>query len=103
MAHPSLVVSTVFVHLADSVSLLERIFFVVLLVRIVGSFFPPRTEGIWNRIAGFSVRLTEPVLAPIRRRIPLMGMMDLSPLIAFFLVDIVGFLLITLFQYLARF
>ena len=103
MAHPSLVVSAVFLRLAESVSLLEKVFFVVLLVRIVASFFPPRTEGIWNRIAGFSVRLTEPLLAPIRRRIPLMGMLDLSPLLAFFLVDIVGFLLRTLFTYLARF
>jgi YggT family protein len=98
-----LVVSAVFLRLAESVSLLEKVFCVVLLVRIVASFFPPRTEGIWNRIAGFSVRLTEPLLAPIRRRIPLMGMLDLSPLLAFFLVDIVGFLLRTLFTYLARF
>ncbi|MDA8206117.1 MAG: YggT family protein [Thermaerobacter sp.] len=96
-------VSEIFVRLAASVGLLERIFFVILLVRIVASFFPPRTDGLWNRIAGFSVRLTEPVLAPIRRRIPLMGMIDLSPLIAFFLVDIVGFLLSQLFLYLARF
>lgn len=95
-------VSEIFVRLADSVYLLERIFWVILLVRIVASFFPPRTEGIWNSIAGFSVRLTEPVLAPIRRRIPLMGMLDLSPLIAFFLVDIVGYLLSTLFVYLAQ-
>ncbi|PSR21008.1 MAG: YggT family protein [Sulfobacillus acidophilus] len=94
--------SEIFLRLADTVGILERIFFVVLLVRIVASFFPPRTEGIWSSIAGFSVRLTEPILAPIRRRIPLMGMLDLSPLIAFFLVDIAGFLLSTLFVYLAR-
>lgn len=103
MIHPALLLSAVCVRLAESVSLLEKVFFVVLLVRIVASFFPPRTEGVWNAIAGFSVRLTEPILAPIRRRIPLMGVLDLSPLIAFFLVDIVGFLLSTLFLYLARF
>ncbi len=102
MGHLGLLLSPVFVRLAQSVGLLERIFFVVLLVRIVASFFPPRQEGIWNAIAGLSVRLTEPILAPIRRRIPLMGMLDLSPLIAFFLVDIAGFLLSTLFLYLAR-
>lgn len=102
MGHLALIVSFVFIRLAESVRVLERVFFVVLLVRIVGSFFPPRGEGIWSTIAGFSVRLTEPILAPIRRRIPLMGVMDLSPLIAFFLVDIVGFLLSTLFLYLAR-
>ncbi|NMP21633.1 YggT family protein [Sulfobacillus sp. DSM 109850] len=72
------------------------------MVRIVASFFPPRTDGLWSRVAGFSVRVTEPVLAPIRRRIPLMGMMDLSPLIAFFLVDIAGTLLYKLLLYLAR-
>ncbi|MCY0880149.1 MAG: YggT family protein [Firmicutes bacterium] len=94
--------SLVFGHLAASVALLERVFFVVLLVRIVASFFPPRSNGVWNSVAGFSVRLTEPVLAPIRRRIPLMGVLDLSPLIAFFLVDVVGFLLSRLFLFAAR-
>lgn len=96
------VLQIVFFRLAQTVNLLEKVFFVVLLARIVASFFPPRSQGIWSTLAGFSVRLTEPVLAPIRRRIPLMGMLDLSPLIAFFLADVVGFLLHTLFIYLAR-
>lgn len=91
----------IWLNLAQSVNFLKEVFYVVLMVRIVASFFPPRTEGLWSRAAGFSVRLTEPVLAPIRRRIPLMGMLDLSPLIAFFLVDIVAYLLIVLFQHLA--
>ena len=103
MKGSALIVSEIFIHLAQSVSYLEEIFFVVLMVRIVASFFPPRTDGLWNRLAGFSVRLTEPVLAPIRRRIPLMGMLDLSPLIGFFLVDIAGFLLNRIFLFLARF
>lgn len=93
--------SLFWLNLARSVNLLKEIFFVVLMVRIIASFFPPRSEGLWGRAAGFAVRLTEPVLEPIRRRIPLMGMLDLSPLIAFFLVDIVAYLLITLFQFLA--
>ncbi len=103
MKGSALIVSEIFVHLAQSVSYLEEIFFVVLMVRIVASFIPPRTDGLWNRLAGFSVRLTEPILAPIRRRIPLMGMLDLSPLIGFFLVDIAGFLLNRIFLFLARF
>ncbi len=96
------VVTIIALHLAETVLLLTRVFYVVLIVRIVASFFPPRSDGLWSRVAGFSVRLTEPVLAPIRRRIPLAGMMDLSPLIAFFLVDIAGTLLYKLFLYLAR-
>lgn len=97
----ALTISTVFLNLASTVRLLEGVFYVVLMVRIVGSFFPPRTAGLWSSVAGLSVRLTEPLLAPIRRRIPLMGMMDLSPLIAFFLADIAGFLLTKLFLFLA--
>jgi len=95
-------VSFVLVKLADSVTLLERIFYVVLVVRIVASFFPPQTDGWWSRLAGWAVRLTEPVLAPIRRRIPLMGMLDLSPLIAFFLVNIAAYVLNTILLSLAR-
>lgn len=102
MTDPAQIISIIAIHLAETVLLLTRVFYVVLMVRIVGSFFPPRTDGLWSRVAGFSVRLTEPVLAPIRRRIPLSGMMDLSPLIAFFLVDIGGTLLYRLLLYLAR-
>lgn len=88
-------------NLAQSVYLLKQVFYVVLMVRIISSFFPPRSDGLWGRTAAFSVRLTEPILAPIRKRIPLMGMLDLSPLVAFFLVDIVAYLLVQLLQFLA--
>jgi YggT family protein len=95
-------VSLILVNLADSVNILARIFYIVLLVRIVASFFPPKTDGWWSRVAGFSVQLTEPLLAPIRRRIPSVGTFDLSPLIAFFLVDIVALVLSSMLLYLAR-
>lgn len=44
--------------------------------------------------------LTEPILGPIRNRIPMMGALDFSPLIAFFLVDIVSYILIQVLQHL---
>jgi YggT family protein len=94
-------VTLVFYRLADSVTYLQDFFYVVLVVRMVGSFFPPRTQGLWMRLVGWTVRITEPMLAPIRNRIPLLGMIDLSALIALFLVNIAGFLLRDLFIFLA--
>jgi len=35
-------------------------------------------------IAEFLYRITEPVLGPIRRRLPSMGGLDISPIVAFF-------------------
>ena len=39
-----------------------------------------------NRLMRFLVRATEPLLAPLRRLLPTVGMFDISPLIAFFIV-----------------
>jgi YggT family protein len=37
-------------------------------------------------VAEFLYRITEPVLGPIRRRLPNMGGLDISPIIAFFIL-----------------
>jgi len=39
-----------------------------------------------NRLMRFLVRATEPLLAPLRRLLPTVGMFDISPLIAFVIV-----------------
>ncbi len=93
--------NVIFWHLADTVHILQDVFYVVLMIRIVASFFPPRSAGLWDKASYISTQLTEPILAPIRRRVPLVGMLDLSPLIAFFLVDIAAFVLAQIFLYLA--
>ncbi len=41
-----------------------------------------------NPIYGVGHEITEPILAPIRRYMPRMGMLDLTPMIAFFLLFI---------------
>jgi YggT family protein len=43
-----------------------------------------------NPIAGVITEITEPILAPIRSILPRMGMIDLSPLIASFLLIFVA-------------
>ncbi|MBI4468173.1 MAG: YggT family protein [Acidobacteria bacterium] len=40
-----------------------------------------------NRLSRWIFRITEPVLEPLRRTIPAMGMFDLTPLIAYFLLS----------------
>lgn len=56
------------------------VFNIALLVRVVLSFM--RDSG--GDLGYVSYRLTEPVLAPIRRLLPPLGGFDLSPLVAFF-------------------
>ncbi|CAB1128481.1 YggT family protein [Candidatus Hydrogenisulfobacillus filiaventi] len=90
--------SVVLLNLASSVRILTEIFFVVLVVRIVASYLPPRGPGLWAWVAEVCERLTEPVLRPIRERVPAFGSLDLSPLLAMVLVDILGYILIRLLE-----
>jgi YggT family protein len=49
--------------------------------RAILSFFPIRPGSPIAPVAQFLYRITEPVLAPIRRALPSMGGLDLSPLV----------------------
>ncbi len=57
----------------------------LILVRALVSWFSPNP---YNRLYQLLIRATEPVLAPIRRIVPLQGI-DISPLIAILLIDFV--------------
>jgi YggT family protein len=56
---------------------LVTVFIVVLFLRVVLSWFPPPSGGgaTFYRLL---LDLTEPILAPLRRMIPPIGMLDLS-------------------------
>ena len=49
--------------------------------RAILSWFPLDPRGPLAGVAGFLIRITEPVFAPVRRAMPNMGPFDLSPLI----------------------
>lgn len=66
------------------VNLFVATFNILLLVRIVMSWVMP---GQTNAFARLVYEVTEPVLSPIRRLLPGSGMIDFSPLIAFFLLQ----------------
>lgn len=48
----------------------------------------------WNKIRQFVERLSEPLLAPIRRVVPLVGMVDISPLVLILLVQLIARMLV---------
>jgi YggT family protein len=72
---------------------LLQLYLLIVLVRIVMSWFPIRPGGVGQQIAGVLITLTEPILGPLRRAVPsvpLGGMrLDLSPLILLFGIRIV--------------
>ncbi len=47
-----------------------------------------RNRVVWN-VGNFLNRVTEPVLAPVRRVLPLFGNIDLSPLVVLLLIQYV--------------
>jgi len=58
---------------------------IAILVRVVASWLPISPFSPWIR---WSFVLSEPVLRPLRRIIPLFGAIDITPIVAFFLVSI---------------
>lgn len=63
------------------------VFNILLLARVVWSWFNPQPEG---GIGALLFDLTEPVLAPIRAVLPRMQMLDFSPLVAFLLLQLLA-------------
>ena len=48
----------------------------------------------WNQIRLFVDRISEPLLAPIRRVVPLVGLVDISPLVLILLVQLIARVLV---------
>jgi len=73
------------------ISLLFEILRMVLLIRIVLSWLP---HNRYHPLINIVYQITEPLLEPFRNMINPIGGIDLSPIIVFFLINIVkGYLL----------
>jgi len=68
---------------------LGQVYVVILLLRAVLSWFPYSSDSPLNGVRHIIFTLTEPVLAPFRRIIPPVGMIDLSFLVAFVVVELI--------------
>ena len=67
---------------------LIQLYVLLLVVRVVMSWFPISPNGPAETVAGFLYMVTDPVLVPLRRILPPVRMgamaLDLSPIVAFF-------------------
>ena len=71
---------------------LLNLYLILLFARIILSWFPVSPGGAMAQVFSFLYTVTEPVLGPVRRAIPPIGMggmgFDLSPIIVIFGVQI---------------
>jgi len=64
-----------------------------LLVRVIASWFPRAAHSIWMR---WSFACTEWMLRPLRQLIPNIGMLDITPIVAYFALQLIEGLLRTI-------
>jgi YggT family protein len=89
------------VDVADYVSTLITVYVVLIIVRIIMSWIPRMPYNrVLNAVLTFVIDVTDPYLKLFRRIIPTVrvgpGALDLSPMIALFVLFIVGGLLVDL-------
>jgi YggT family protein len=68
---------------------LLRLFSIVLVIRAIFSWVRPKPDSPVYMVSEGIHRITEPVLAPIRKVLPAMGGIDLSPLVVIFGIRLV--------------
>jgi len=69
---------------------LIQIYNILIIARVLASWV---IRNPYNRLYQFLLTITEPVLGPLRRVLPPMMGLDFSPIIAFFLLDLLSHLL----------
>ena len=72
------------------ISYLSQLLVVLVIVSVILSYFMDPYHPIRRSIDS----VVEPMLAPIRRVVPLIGMLDLSPLILIILIQVISNILI---------
>ena len=78
---------TIFVRI---IRILIDVLTMLILLRVIVSWYSPRPTNILVVILH---RVTEPLLAPLRRIIPRVGSLDFSPLAAIILIQLIYYLL----------
>lgn len=63
---------------------LLNLYVIIVFLRVLLSWFPLQPGGLGAQVFSFTYTLTEPVLGPLRRTIPAVGPLDLSPIVVIF-------------------
>ena len=79
----------------------EIVYFIIQLlawaifIRVILSWFVVSSRsGFLVSVYQVLLQVTEPIMAPLRRIIPRIGMFDITPIVAFILLQIIGDILI---------
>jgi len=78
------------VILAQAISIFSQVLTFIILAHVILSYF----MDPYHPVRAFIDRLVEPLLAPIRSVVPLIGMMDFSPVILIILVQLISSILV---------
>jgi YggT family protein len=81
-----------FLYLLD---ILFTLYSFMLLIRVMGSWFPRLAQSRFMRFIAF---YTDPYLNIFKRIIPPLGMIDLSPMVAFLALQLIQHLLFSMTQ-----
>jgi len=73
------------------IQLLINVWTVLIIIRAILTWFP---ISPYNPAVSVLNQLTEPILAPLRRIIPRIGMIDITPLVAIIILQIISQLLL---------
>ena len=68
-----------------AVGLLFQVLRLALIVRVISSWFGGSAYSRWTR---WAFVLTEPIIGPLRRVLPTLGMIDISPIVAWLLLGL---------------
>jgi YggT family protein len=77
--------------LASIINLLANLIVLLIIVDTILSFF----LSPYNQIRSTLDRILQPLLTPIRKVVPLVGMFDFSPLILIIIIEILKYVLIS--------
>jgi YggT family protein len=90
-------IGNLFIALANILNVVLTVLYWLILIRALVSWVNPDP---YNPIVQFLYRMTEPVLYPLRRVLPLMGGIDFSPIVAFLaIIFLKSFLVATLLEF----
>ncbi len=93
------IIALVPVTIAELLSLTLNLFLVAILAQVVLSWV---AQGTHNPLTSTLYSLTEPVLRPVRRFIPPIGGMDLSPLVVLLSIPLIKMLVVSPIANLSR-
>lgn len=77
-------------YLVHAIDILCDVLIGVIIVRAILSWFSLRPDNPLHPILVALDLITEPLLSPLRRVIPRAGMFDITPLVAVFILYLVG-------------